>query len=234
MSILSPNSYYPNNGPITLEPIKSVSQENTNSAKTNFVPNNLLLNFSGNTVVRIKKKYENSMDFVEPNQDITPKSPGSYRSGFIGEDGSLALAKPNRSQKRESGGSSYSFSSAIHGGPSYQKIEMIDTCHYPFEDKKLSSPVERLQGTPLNMISQPRVLSKVNIYSSNFNKKASADLGKERWSTTEGSPLKKPSKEEVLEKTPTLPALEVKPKFPKDVFFFKYKKEDLPLSLFKE
>ena len=229
------------NGHVILEPIKTATHSNLSFLRsTHMSPQNISSN--EDSFARNKSKYDHSFNTNEQIQEskFDPRATKSYRPvmNIIREDGAFSLAKPGKSSKKESISIPHPSSSPVNGSLPVKRYDITEVLKKNSREKTSSKVgsfssnqggLEPVQEIDIYSGSQFRLLTKLNAFAADSEKKSDENYAqKEKWASNEVTPVKRSSREELLEKVKALPVLDSKPKFPKEVFSFSLKKKVYP------
>lgn len=230
----TPGSFITNSATVTpTEAFKSFTQNGLNIVKGNITPHKDVTPNNESSIVRIKKRYEHSIDFADLNQDSKQemKPLKSYRPiiNILKEDASASFLKSNNQTRKD-------FYSINHPGtsPAYisydgKNPDHHDTLKYTVIDTALTrntvytptqSQLNSLQNTTKYSNNHPlKLTAKINSYDTALERKAQEEFTKSKWGFNNQN---QQYQEEGL------PRLDSKQKFPKEVFSLNLKKRACP------
>jgi len=229
----TPGSFIPTSAGVTpTEAFKGFTQNGLNIVKGNITPHKDAIS-NESSIIRIKKRYEHSVDFIDLNQDSKQdlKPLKSYRPiiNILKEDGTASLLKANQSRK--------DFYSINHPGTSPAYISYDGKNHdqehpkYTVIDTALSratvytptqSQLNSLQNTAKQSNNPLKLTAKINSYDTALERKAQEEFAKSNWGFNSQN---QSHKDDAMS---GLPRLDSRPKFPKEVFSLNLKKRACP------
>jgi len=229
LHVMTPNA-------MPLDSFKLPTQLNPNSTKSNILIHKEFIHYNDNSMGRLKKRYEHSVDFTDTKQDNKDKSDykplTTYRPiiNILREDGSFTTMKPNQYPKKELTEADQHYASASYGMYDNKALKAAEALQLSILDTaatkaQISTHNQNNPNGPNFFNSNLRLTGKISSSDNATEKRPSGDFGKNMWSYAD---KKRPSKEELFEKIKMLPKLETKSKFPKEVFTLNMKKRACP------
>ena len=230
----TPGSFMTNSGTVTpTEAFKAFTQNGLNIVKGNVTPHKDATPNNESSIVRIKKRYEHSIDFVDLNQDSKQdlKPLKSYRPiiNILKEDASASFLKTNNQTRKDFYSINLPGTSPAYISYDGKNSDHHDTLKYTVIDTALSratvspptqSQLNSLQNTTKYQNSHPlKLTAKLSSYDTALERKAQEEFTKSKWGFNDQS---QPYKEEGL------PRLDSKQKFPKEVFSLNLRKRACP------
>ena len=222
LHLLTPNA-------MPLESFKLPVQPSSNGAKSNILIHKEFIHYNDNSMGRLKKRYEHSVDFTDTKKEkekLDYKPLTTYRPiiNVLRDDGSF-IKQNQYNSKKELTETDQPYNSTNYGVYESKTMKASDALQLSIMDTAAPKNFTPKPSAANFFDTNLRLVGKINSSDNAYEKRPSHDFGKNMWSYAE---KKRPSKEELIEKIKMLPKLESKSKFPKEVFSLSMKKRACP------